>query len=316
VAVIVLTDKLDPTADLVVERLNDHDTPVFRFDTAEFPQRIAVAAEFPGASWSGYLRTDMRRVEIDEVTGLYYRRPTTFEFPDHLSGEERRWSALQARLGLGGLLSSLEPWLNHPHRIGYAEYKPAQLAAAQDVGLHVPRTLVTNVPEAARQFVTSVGRAVCKPFGGSGIVDDEGGKQTFAEIVTVDDCVDSVAGTMHLFQEWVPKTFEVRVTVVDTQQFAARIDALSDAAHLDWRSDYAHVQYGIITVPPVVRRAVDDFMRRQQLRFGAFDFAVDGVGRWWFLECNPNGQWGWIEEATGLPIAEAIAQALEGGRHE
>ncbi|MGH3767591.1 MAG: hypothetical protein ACRDTX_20995 [Pseudonocardiaceae bacterium] len=28
------------------------------------------------------------------------------------------------------------------------------------------------------------------------------------------------------------------------------------------------------------------------------------------LECNPAGQWGWLAEETGLPIAEAIADEL------
>ncbi|MGH3800408.1 MAG: hypothetical protein ACRDTD_09805 [Pseudonocardiaceae bacterium] len=32
------------------------------------------------------------------------------------------------------------------------------------------------------------------------------------------------------------------------------------------------------------------------------------------LECNPNGQWAWIEDETGLPISSALADALEGYR--
>jgi len=32
-----------------------------------------------------------------------------------------------------------------------------------------------------------------------------------------------------------------------------------------------------------------------------------------FLECNPNGQWLWIELETGMRISEAIADALETG---
>src|SRR6266545_3193667 len=36
----------------------------------------------------------------------------------------------------------------------------------------------------------------------------------------------------------------------------------------------------------------------------------DGSGCWWFLEANPNGQWLWLEHATGLPIAAAVATAL------
>jgi hypothetical protein len=46
--------------------------------------------------------------------------------------------------------------------------------------------------------------------------------------------------------------------------------------------------------------------------YGAFDFSIDRDGGWWFLECNPNGQWGFITEATGIPIASAIADLLTG----
>jgi glutathione synthase/RimK-type ligase-like ATP-grasp enzyme len=45
------------------------------------------------------------------------------------------------------------------------------------------------------------------------------------------------------------------------------------------------------------------------LRFGAFDFLAT-AGGWVFLEVNSNGQWAWIEDQTGLPIASAIADAL------
>ncbi|GAA5764612.1 hypothetical protein [Streptosporangium roseum] len=50
--------------------------------------------------------------------------------------------------------------------------------------------------------------------------------------------------------------------------------------------------------------------RRGGLSFGAFDFGLTGDGIPVFLECNPNGQWGWLEDATGLPIAAAIAALL------
>jgi glutathione synthase/RimK-type ligase-like ATP-grasp enzyme len=117
---------------------------------------------------------------------------------------------------------------------------------------------------------------------------------------------------MHLFQEWVPKAYEVRLTVVDGRFFASRIDAGSSAGYTDWRADYDALTYTAIETPAFVRSRVATFLDHLHLRFGALDFVVAPDGEWWFLECNPNGQWAWIEEATGLPIAAAIADALEG----
>ncbi|MCX4451449.1 hypothetical protein [Streptomyces sp. NBC_01789] len=53
-------------------------------------------------------------------------------------------------------------------------------------------------------------------------------------------------------------------------------------------------------------------MRRLGLRYGAADSVVGPGGGWTFLEVNPCGQWDWIQGATGLPIAEAIADDLQG----
>jgi hypothetical protein len=45
------------------------------------------------------------------------------------------------------------------------------------------------------------------------------------------------------------------------------------------------------------------------LRFGTFDFSV-ASDEWWFLECNPNGQWAWLQDETNIPISAALADAL------
>jgi hypothetical protein len=55
------------------------------------------------------------------------------------------------------------------------------------------------------------------------------------------------------------------------------------------------------------------YTQRSGLLFGAFDFAVDKKGRFWFLEDNPNGQWAFIEQRTRQPIGRSIAALLAGG---
>ena len=312
-SVLILTHPFDPTADKVVDELNHRGVPLFRCDAADFPERLVAGAELRGTRWSGQLQTARRRLELDDIVGIYYRRPAAFEFHPSLSDDERRWAAIQARMGFGGLLASLDPWLNHPHNIGYAEYKPVQLRQAVTCGLRVPRTVVTNDPEAAQKFVSRVGQTVCKPFGGAGVSDEDGFQHVFTTKVTADQCANpNISRTMHILQEWVPKRYEVRLTVVDDRFFAARIDAGSDAAYVDWRSDYHSISYSVMKTPDAIHSRVSTLLDLMGLRFAALDFAVDPDGHWWFLECNPNGQWAWIEEATGLSISGALADALEG----
>jgi hypothetical protein len=48
------------------------------------------------------------------------------------------------------------------------------------------------------------------------------------------------------------------------------------------------------------------------LNYGAFDFVVTPNDEW-VMECNPAGQWLWLEHETGVPIAAALADLLTEG---
>lgn len=65
---LVLTRRMDPTADVVVDELNRRAIPVVRFDLGE----VAVAAELVGSRWVGQLRIENRSVRLEDTLGVYY----------------------------------------------------------------------------------------------------------------------------------------------------------------------------------------------------------------------------------------------------
>ncbi|WP_405360835.1 ATP-grasp ribosomal peptide maturase [Kitasatospora sp. NBC_00085] len=314
-AVLVLTGAFDPTADLVIEELNRRVVPVFRADTAWFPSRLALAADLDGTGWRGTLATDRRTLDLATVRAVYYRRPTPCEFPESMPREARAVAMAEARRGFGGLLSALPArWLPPPGRAADAEYKPLQLRVAAECGLRVPRTLITNSPVEAAAFAERIGTPVVyKPFTPiRGTVDGQS-VAVYAGLLRPDDAGHpSIATTAHLFQEWVPKAHEVRLTVVGRRLFAAQIHAGSAAARVDWRSDYDSLTYRVCEPPAHVAAGVHRVLDQLGLPYGAFDFVVTPSGDWTFLEVNPNGQYGFIEQATGLPITAAICDYLQG----
>ncbi|MGW5482877.1 hypothetical protein [Streptomyces sp. NPDC004008] len=82
---------------------------------------------------------------------------------------------------------------------------------------------------------------------------------------------------------------------------------------MDWRSDYDALTYDTCQVPDDVRGGVLGWLDHFRLSFGAFDFAVTPSGDWVMFECNPSGEWSWIQDRTGLPIAAHIAELLAKG---
>lgn len=66
---------------------------------------------------------------------------------------------------------------------------------------------------------------------------------------------------------------------------------------------------------PVPHEEISDKLSREKLGlcYGAIDMVLTPDGRYVFLEINPNGQYLWIEFATGLPISDAICDLLISG---
>lgn len=316
--VLILADDLDPSADAMVRELTDREVRVCRVNTGWFPAQLSITAELRGAAWSGYLRTPRHRVELEEITAVWFRSPTAFRFPPRWSRVERQHSHNEAKFGIGGVLSSLPAlWINHPARTADAVYKPMQLVTAVALGMPVPQTLITNEAESVRTFARGAedGTILTKTLGAASIVEEGRRKVAFTRRVRSAD-LDDLAGiewTAHQFQRWVPKAHDVRVIVVGDEHWAVAIMADSAAGHLDFRNDYDSLRYELLNEPADLHLKINRYMERHGLVYGAFDFVADHDGRWWFLECNPGGQYGWLEHKTGAPITTTLASALAEG---
>ncbi|MEU9737023.1 ATP-grasp ribosomal peptide maturase [Streptomyces sp. NPDC048002] len=311
--VLVVTALEDVTADWVIAALNEREVPVVRVDPADIGPALTfgfrIGADAP--AWGGRLRTASREVEIGEVAAVYYRRPTPYAARyGHLPQQQREFAAAEARHGLGGVLNHLHGalYVNHPAAVTAADFKPAQLQRFTELGLHIPPTLVTNDVEAARKFTADHERVIYKTFRGLPRSEDGHTGAIWAQRIDSESLDDSLAVTAHLFQAEVEKTGDVRVTVVGKKVFAQQIAAPDGA--LDWRrGNWDELIHAPITVPAPIEAALHRYLSSFGLVFGCFDFALTGDGHapehWTAIECNPNGQWGWLPDAPAITTAFA-----------
>ena len=91
------------------------------------------------------------------------------------------------------------------------------------------------------------------------------------------------------------------------------LDAASDRARIDWRSDYDSLTYTLVDPPGDVASALVRLHASLGLVYGAADMICDIAGRWIFIETNQRGEWGWLAEEAGLPVAAEIADVLQAG---
>ena len=117
------------------------------------------------------------------------------------------------------------------------------------------------------------------------------------------------------FQEMLPKSLEIRVTVVGHRVMSAAVDSqVSARATHDWRRDGLRMvqKWEPYQLPLEVEEKILRLMDCFTLNYGAIDVILTPDGRHVFLELNPSGEFFWLERTPGLPISEAMADVLLG----
>lgn len=297
--VLVVTADDDYAADLVVQELHRTGTPVVRLNPGA---GTFTDAELVAGRWRGTVGDGRRRTDLEEIVSVFWRWPDPPMGDPAIADEAaRRWAAREDLLALYGILRSLPVgWVNHPDAADAAEHKPRQLAIAHRSGLVVPATRITSDGAAARTWIGDR-RLLYKPFRADGADVD---CMVIAGAASPDDLPDRLLSA-GIYQEVADGT-PVRLTRIGGQDFAARILGSPD---LDWRPVQSDLTYEPVDVPPEVARGVTAYMRAFGLEYGAFDF-IDTPAGWLYLECNPTGQYGFVEKRTGLPITRALADRL------
>jgi ATP-grasp ribosomal peptide maturase len=317
-AVIILTSDNDVEVDPVIAELSRREVPVFRFDVAYFPMSSVLDARNGGRGWQGRLTAYDRVIDLAAVRSVWHRRPTVFKFDGAMPLRQQQFAFHEARRGIGGVLYALEDvlWVNHPEREATADFKPYQLAVAAACGFHVPRTIITNDPAAARAFYDELdGGVVYKTLSYPQLVLD--GQLPGHSIMTRRlepqhlQSLDRVRHTACMFQELVPKQADIRVIFAGERLLAAEIHSQrSERTQVDYRAAFQDLTYARHALPTSVESSCRDLMSRLGLMAGAIDLVHRPDGEYVLLEVNPSGQAMWLETHTGLPIAAAMADLL------
>ncbi len=124
--------------------------------------------------------------------------------------------------------------------------------------------------------------------------------------------IDNVGLTPCLFQEYVEKDLELRVTVIGDEVFAAEIHSqVRDETKIDFRKYEIDIPYRKACLPWDVERRCLELVHSYGLTYGAMDLIVTPDGRYVFLENNPVGQFMFIEQRVpALRMTEALATCL------
>lgn len=313
--VLVFTRRFDPHADVVIDAVERAGGSILRINSENL---MGYRMSWNDDSAGIILSDNFGRVaDIATVSACYLRRPLPpLCHPDSGTDAAEAFSAAEAAAMLRTLYAHPDVrWVSPPQAVDAAESKLVQLAVAKRVGLAVPPTLITNDPQDAVRFAAEVsGDLVIKPLRTASLDVGADRLEISARRWTptqIRGAADAVRLAPTLLQQYVPKVAEVRVTVIGDKAFPVRLRPTADDIEIDWsRIDNSVMSYQPIALPDDLLRRIHRFVGWYGLKFSALDFLITEAGELLFLENNPTGAWYWLELATGLPLADTMAQLL------
>ena len=309
----------DIQAEEIVAELAYRGTPVFYIDTTTFLEKCQLSIELgQSGKIPGVLKLPCGNLALDEVKSVWFRGPGIASGKiKHPKGSMGDFIAREGEAVLWGVIGVLDRsfWMNHPNAVQAAQDKLTQLNRAEALGLTIPRTLITNNPQKARDFFdTCRGEIILKTFTRLAYLDNGKEYLILTNQVLSQHLrkLESVRTVPCLFQELIHKDIEIRATIVGRRLFAAEIHSQSSPISKDdYRHyDFANTVYQQHTLPQAVASACLSLLDSYGLSFGAIDLIRRPDGEYVFLEINANAQYLWVQDLTGLQIRESIADVL------
>jgi len=323
-SILIISNEHDIHLTSVIEKLQKWGYSVFRLNTENLFSKYKIHITYKNNQIVGsiinFVSGDI--IKIENIKTIWERRPmepmNTYSPIDEKYMETISVEQISFYRQFRHSLTHCN-WIGNPITDLRASSKILQKSIAQKVGFNIPKSVITNNFDELKLFLEDSRDYIVKPLKADSIQIDEDNqmvfyarKVTFSQLESISEI--GFQNAPNYIQEYIEKKYEIRLTMVGHKAFAAKIDSnsmLTGQGKEDWREGYDYgVKFTEMHADPILVNKCKAFLNELKLNFGCFDFVVDQNENIFFLECNSNGQWLWIEEDTGMDISGAIAEWL------
>ena len=316
--ILIIAIRDDAHTDAVIVELENKKADYIVLDTYDLWETVDIYELIGGADNPHYLYIAGGKIDVRDIHTVWHRRTRQPISPSSSAIDGRIDTVHQKRTYLEALYLQLVDafWVNPLYAAIGASSKPYQLEVARRIGLNIPRTLITNQATTAIKFAQETDSDIAyKTLSGYGKTTDANedlgiytNRITLSSIV---ERADSISLCPCLFQKYIDKEIEVRVTVMGSKLFALAIySQRSSSTVVDYRRDLLVPLYEPHELPEHMKQKIMLFMKMLGLVFGCLDFIVSSDGRYIFLEINPYGQWLWVERVSKMSLVPEFVSLL------
>jgi len=176
--------------------------------------------------------SDDRHLKFSDVDTIWWRRPIIPE--NNLIHDEniRKYIRGEWEHFIEGLeVYSSCRWINSPSANRLANRKTIQLQMAQEIGLKIPKTIVTNDGSVIKDFLDQEMQLIYKHIGSVSHPRSSTKKILPSDINRLSSLLNCPA----IFQERIEAESDIRVTIIGKEIFAVEIRSNIGKSPYDWR---------------------------------------------------------------------------------
>ncbi|SEA04925.1 hypothetical protein [Alkalimonas amylolytica] len=315
--ILILGTRNDPHVDRVASKLEQQRVPVIILDYQD------------GTMFSLYFSDDSCYIEVGGMflpeNYIVWNRekiiPGTPGYKFFANEKEVYWLAQEWKAlfklisGLNGsrVINSLSSRL--------CMIKPYQQKVAARAGFKTPTSIVTNSIDSITTFLgENKGGTIIKSLsGGRNRAFNDEGEEYFHQVMTMqvseadfeDASSEDLVCSPNFFQCEIEKEFELRVVFVGSKLFSFKIESqVHSLTKVDWRKGIGFLDFTPCELDESIKVKINDFMDEMGLFTGSLDLLVDKHGDVYFLECNQDGAWLWLDDIVSGEISDSFSLAL------
>lgn len=298
----------DHVTELVCARLIDCGYPYRLLDLGSYPAGFQIKWHWQDSGPSGYIAGPDWKLDLNELTGVFvrYLGPEGRVPPPDIAPGVVPAIFSEYDTGLMVLLEDLPCAVVNRLGGGMSNNSKAyQALLVRQCGLLTPPTLVTNDPEAARQFYEDCqGEVIYKSLSGIRSIVRRLESEQLARL-------SLLSNGPAQFQSFIPGE-NVRVHTVGDQLFATRVH--SEAVDYRYASrEGRSVEMEPTILPPAIGESCLRIASELDLLLTGIDLKVTPDGEYYCFEVNPCPGFLYYEQNTRQPISTALAGLLHRG---
>ena len=304
-SVLIISNSGDIHTDLLVEACERKKFICFRYNTNEFRCHGNIVWNVNG---NCLLKLGDRECVISDVDLLFYRRPIAV----HRGRKDiepwvgvtldAEWDTVEKAISYGIKGKVINP----VGAVAIAQNKIAQLQLANRLGILTPPTIISTDIVELKKFLGQH-QCITKAIGnGNYIVDGVTRIGKADEMSKYDLEGYDGNGCSTLLQKRIIPYAMWRIITVGEQSYGFRLIGHALSEDVDSRFVEEKLSGEYLPVPTQIKEKLKAMCNGFSLLYASTDFIEDDRGQLWFLDLNPEGQWGAYEKRFSVPISEYL----------